>query len=179
MCPERPSGSVVGIHIRRGDYLDEGWALGPAYYRQALETIASQVVEPVLRVFGADAPFVDAFARQLEADGYHVDHDRGPSRHPDPTIDDLIRLAECDHLVMSNSSYAWWGAALGDHVHQGSPRLVVLPAMWINWEDAESLRRPDWVTVATTDDRPDAGSSPYRTATTWADWWADRGDSAS
>ena len=177
---DQPSGSTVGIHIRRGDYLAEGWALGPAYYRHALDAMVAQVVEPVFRVIGADAAFVVGLTRQLEADGYQVDQDQGPAGHPDPTIADLIRLAECDHLVTSNSSFAWWGGALGDHVHRGRRRLVVLPAVWPNNEEAaETLRRPDWVAVVAADDRPGAASSPYRTATTWAEWWADRDDSGT
>ncbi len=80
---------------------------------------------------------------------------------------------------MSKSSYAWWGAALGDHVHRGRSRWVVLPAIWIDHDDAETLRRPNWATVDAADHQAGMDSSPYRTATTWAEWWADRDDPGS
>jgi hypothetical protein len=178
--PPADPGSVVGIHVRRGDYLAEGRALGPTYYRRALQTVAEQIDQPILRVFSADRSFADDLASHLQADGFTVDRDRGSARHADSTVDDLIRLAECDHLVTSNSSYAWWGAALGDHVHRGRRRLVVLPNVWIEGEDSAMLRRPDWVAVsACADPRGDqsgSGLAAYLTSTTFAEWWLDIDD---
>jgi len=169
---------IVGVHVRRGDYLRQGWALDPNYYRRALELVTGEVEGAVLRVVGDDDAFVDAFRSQLAADGYATEDDPGPPRHADAALSDLMRLAECDHLVLSNSSYAWWGAALGDHVHRGRTRLVTVPTRWIESESSEVLCRPDWRPVAGTAD-PHGGDEaeppPYSDLVEFADWWAATG----
>jgi hypothetical protein len=172
IAPTTATSGVVGLHVRRGDYLDEGWTLSPAYYRNALQAITDQIDRPVLRVFGDDDAFVHDFEAELERDGHVVDRDRGSARHADPSLDDLIRLAECDHLVISNSSYAWWGAALGDRLHRGRSRLVILPTEWLDGRDSAVLCRPDWQQVACSDDeQPASNRPPDRDSVAFSDWW--------
>jgi hypothetical protein len=47
--------------------------------------------------------------------------------------DELSHLAlyrQCDHCVIANSSFAWWGAWLGDHVQRSARRVVIAPEQY-------------------------------------------------
>ena len=46
-------------------------------------------------------------------------------------IPQLSMIADCDHSIMANSTFAWWGAWLGDqrHARKGTAdgRVVIVP----------------------------------------------------
>ena len=42
-------------------------------------------------------------------------------------ITQLSAMARCDHAIIANSSFAWWGAWLGDQLASGPHRTVVAP----------------------------------------------------
>lgn len=131
-------GPLVGVAFRRGDYNSLGWALPLAYYDAAMDLVAERVGPSTIVVFGDDTAFVELVAGRLARFGPVVD---AVARAPGP-LDQLALMARCDHLVIANSSFAWWGAWLGDR-RGACGRLVVAPI-----EYGAGDRLPDrWVTV--------------------------------
>ena len=54
----------------------------------------------------------------------------------------------CDHFVISNSTFAWWGAYLS----QNPSKVVVTPSTWFGPDitvDTKDIRCPSWLTVPT------------------------------
>jgi hypothetical protein len=45
-------------------------------------------------------------------------------------------MSECDHAILANSSFAWWGAWIGDQRGERE-RSVIAPAGW-------GPQRPGW-----------------------------------
>jgi len=169
---------IVGVHVRRADFIDAGWALGPAYYRRALDRLGD-LARPTLRLVGDDPAFLADLARRLQAAGHDVEPplDTGsataaaPAR--DPMISDLVRLAECDHLVLSNSTFAWWGAALGDPpAGTATERRVLLPATWTSGHATDVVLRPGWETVPAGTDPTARGFDVYEPARSFDEWWS-------
>lgn len=109
----------VAVHVRRGDYAGfNGGALLPeAWYRACLAQIPEVGARPVVfvsddmdHVRGAFADVPGArFVRASEAV-------------------DLQVLTRADALVLSPSSFSWWGAWLNPR----SPRVLV-PRRWLNF----------------------------------------------
>jgi hypothetical protein len=114
---------LVAVSFRRGDYVRLGWALPLGYYEQALEALVREVPDPRFVVFGDDPIFV-RFATEWIARF-------GPATNAfDLAGDELSHLAlykECDYCIIANSSFAWWGAWLGDQEHRSGHRLVIAP----------------------------------------------------
>lgn len=138
--PLRDQGrAVAGVMVRRGDYqlspqqFVQLWSTG--YYDNALAVVDQ--FDPVY-VVSSDDP---AWCRQRFV---------GERFRFADGIDDyaqLALLARCDHLIIANSSYAWWAAWLNE-----SPGLRIAPARW--WGDdcdfPESDRDPlpdGWLAV--------------------------------
>ena len=96
------------------------------YYDRAMQNLADTVGEPTFVLFGDDPAFVDLFAERAEHRGYSV-VSALPLGH-DP-ITQLRLQSECEHAILANSSFAWWGAWLGDRRH-GRGRKVIAPAGW-------------------------------------------------
>jgi hypothetical protein len=116
--PGRP---LVGLHVRRGDFLSWGNLLGFSvvldwdnYYRAAAQRFPSDVV---FLVFSDDLRWCEEYFSgrlprfQLMSGG--------------TDIQDLFTLARCDHVIVSNSSFSYWGAALNQ---RGG--MVVAPSRW-------------------------------------------------
>lgn len=135
----RPGRPLVSVHIRRGDYLD----IRPD---GQLTISADRVRHAMSRFDGADfLVFSDdpAWCREnLVGPGV------GLSPFED-AVDDLIAMSMCDHHIIANSSFSWWGAWLNPR----PSKQVCFPR---NWHDGkwpgvgphpaeQTVALPEWI----------------------------------
>ncbi len=119
----RPS---VAMHFRRGDYVSdprfarEIGAVDTDYYRRAETLVRERFPDATLFIFSDD---LDAVRAEYIPDGPHhfVEASGRWTAH-----EDLHLLSLCDHAIISNSTFAWWGAWL----HDRESKLVVAPEPW-------------------------------------------------
>jgi hypothetical protein len=111
---------VIGMHVRRGDYLSaqfrNSFAAHPvAYYRAALARFPADA-----RVLAfSDTPEDRDWCAQAFADlGARLEISRDRT-----DLDDFALLAACDHQITSVSSFSWWAAWLNPR----SAKQVVAP----------------------------------------------------
>jgi hypothetical protein len=122
------STNSVSIHVRRGDYVsnsatnDYFGTFGPEYYQKAMGIIAKKVLNPHLFVFSDDHKWVKKNII-LPYPTTYVDHNGA-----DKNYEDLRLMNACQHFVISNSSFSWWGAWLSKNKN----KLVVGPKKWFN-----------------------------------------------
>jgi hypothetical protein len=145
--PDTASGDgVVVMHFRRGDYTHFGYELPFSFHEEALALIAERCPISAIRVMSDDNDFEMLAAEHFERRGHAVVvGDRSRSDR-----DDFVALATAEHMVMSNSTYVWWAAVLGDHLRTRE-RVVVCPAPWMPMRAARTipadrldLSRPHW-----------------------------------
>lgn len=145
----------TSVHVRRGDNVTHPLGFHPLrsaeYYRNAL---ASLPTAGSLIVFSDDPDWCEEnFERDV---GRRVDlffHGSArPREYADrvayetaPVLDwvDVQLMAGCDRHVISNSTYAWWGAFLSTDRHP------VYPSNWYGWNirdwtDASLMFPPNW-----------------------------------
>ena len=114
------SSESVGVHVRRGDFLrntNRRTVCGPSYYASAVEAL--ELADPTCFVFSDDPTWC-----------------RTELRLPGRTVivsgrlqdwEELILLSECDHKIISASTFSWWGAWLGE----APGRKVIAPTPWV------------------------------------------------
>ena len=117
---------LVGVHVRRGDYLH--WpsrahpaVLGADWYRRAMASVSARIPGAVFVLMGDDPWYLrDVFGGDTR--GIVSDN---------PVAVDLGILSQCRHTIISPSSLAWWGAYLS-HRGQADPqeRLCLAPLYW-------------------------------------------------
>lgn len=121
----RSMGPVVGVHVRRGDYLKPKFAdtihlLRPSWYARGAEILRERH-GGLSFVVVSDEP---AWCRaNLRLPGpTHL----ASGEHPTDPLDDLAILAACRHHLVANSTFSWWGARLAA---EGGSQVV--PRHWM------------------------------------------------
>jgi len=118
---DRPEGTTpVGVQVRRGDYLKHSKlnVTTPDYFTNAMRWISERVEKPHFFVVSDDAAWCQSFF------GYRDDVTVMP---PQTSAEGIQTLASCHHAIISNSTFGWWGAWLGERRYKG---YVVTPEVW-------------------------------------------------
>lgn len=112
----------VSLHIRRGDYVnnDAHGVCSADYYRKAVRYVAERINYPHLFVFSDDLEWVrDNLVFPVETTFVSInDNTRG--------IFDMMLMQNCEHHIIANSSFSWWGAWL----NPSPQKIVVSPVKW-------------------------------------------------
>lgn len=117
---------IVGLHIRRSDYLQNMNGIGLLnfdYFKSICEELDSDLglENQEILVFTDDEVEV--------RDHFYIDKMR-IVKTPDqePPINVMLLLARCDVLVLSNSTFSWWSAYIGQS--QFKLKRVISPEPW-------------------------------------------------
>ena len=119
---------TVSCHIRRGDYLkDNAYNVCTAdYYTKAIETINSEAKPELYCIFSNDIQWCkDNIGTIIGNDKeiVFVDWNKGEN-----SFRDMQLMSLCNHNIIANSSFSWWGAWLNNH----TDKIVVAPKIWMN-----------------------------------------------
>lgn len=129
----------ISLHVRRGDYTlakEGNIALPLDYYRRAIELVRQRWENPSFFIFSDDI----AFAREnLPKDICTVFVE---GNDDDTSHEDLRLMSACQHHIIANSSFSWWGAWLNPM----PDKVVVAPRHWhLSAEsDYPDLLPPTW-----------------------------------
>lgn len=114
---------VVGVHFRRGDYLKvSSLNLTMDYYYEALKHFDPQ--KQVLLIFSNTNEDLRWIANNFKPEGFKIYY----TDHAYPDRIDMCLMSLCDHLIMANSSYSWWGAFL----NKKEDKKIICPYNYLN-----------------------------------------------
>lgn len=137
------SGSLVFVHIRRGDYLlwpsqEAPAVLDLAWYKRAIELMQQRIVNPVFVLMSDDHYYVRDFFNESEA-----------LIISDNSLDiDFAIMSLCCSGILSPSSFAWWGAFYA-RSQERQDGVFMAPKYWAghrskSWYPAKFYT--DWIT---------------------------------
>lgn len=145
---------ILSVHVRRGDNATEGpWKadyhpLRPIeYYEESIKDLTGKYENIV--VFSDDPDWCEQTFKILNRVHFYRGTPR-PKEHEAeyrtaPILDwmDLIAMTWCDHHIISNSTYSWWGAFLSDDP------APIYPSPWfgkaLDYIDASLMFPENWV----------------------------------
>lgn len=116
----------ISIHIRRGDYISNPktnsfhGVCSVDYYKESISIINESISNPHFFIFSDDLDwainnitFIDNVTFvELAADV--------------PDYEELFLMSRCQHNIIANSSFSWWGAWL----NQNENKIVIAPKQW-------------------------------------------------
>ncbi len=134
--------NAVSVHVRRGDYVTHQTAAeyhglcSLEYYKTALAHISRHVIQPHFFVFSDDT----AWTREnlpLPGQVTFVEHNGAAT-----AFQDLRLMSLCDHQIIANSSFSWWGAWLNTRPE----KIGVSPKQWfVDQRNIQSLTPDSWI----------------------------------
>lgn len=119
--------TTISVHVRRGDYVtgkSAGKTAGsctPEYYQRAVRHLLNACPGATCVIF-SDEPDFAADMLSFAKDRLVIDGD------PAKPADDLCLMASCDHHVLANSSFSWWGGWLNPQ----PGKCVIAPRRWFS-----------------------------------------------
>jgi hypothetical protein len=105
----------TAVHIRRGDYLNlkqEYVQLGMDYYSKAMQMTATKNYI----IFSDDMAWCKA---NFQGDNITFSEGKSP-------VEDLALMLSCEHTIIANSSFSWWGA----YLNKNPSKIVIAPQRW-------------------------------------------------
>lgn len=136
------SDGSVGIHIRRGDYLNHPVYKDICtyeYYAKAIALIQEKIENPVFYIFSNDILWCKNNIEKLISGCkvVYVDWNKGEDSYCDMQL-----LMACKTLIIANSSFSWWAAYLNSR----NP-WVIAPKKWKNKRETFSYQLEDWTKI--------------------------------
>jgi len=117
---------AISMHVRRGDMVknpevaEKHGSCNLEYYKNAMSFIEKEVQTPTYFIFSDDKDFVkEIFAHKPNVviiENIKQDYE------------ELILMSKCNHNIIANSSFSWWGAWLNDNETQ----IVIAPKKWFS-----------------------------------------------
>ncbi|WP_020606886.1 alpha-1,2-fucosyltransferase [Spirosoma spitsbergense] len=136
----------VSIHVRRSDYVNHpefsqtfGF-VGIDYYKRAIELARKELANPRFFVFSDDKEWSKTNL-PLGEDSVFV---QNTGLNGD--VADLVLMSHCQHHIIANSSFSWWGAWLNPN----AGKLVITPKNWYKNKPAwntKDLLPPTWLSI--------------------------------
>jgi hypothetical protein len=136
--------AAVALHIRRGDYISLAQNAGKfaqvplSYYQEAMQYIAARISHPEFYVFSDDIPWAKAHLPT----GYQL-HFVSHNQTPETSYIDMQLMAACQHQIIANSTFSWWGAWLNAHPQ----KMVLAPKLWFadNRINSADILPSEWI----------------------------------
>lgn len=120
--------TAISLHIRRGDYISNAHTnsvhgtCSLEYYESAVKYVEERVEHPHFFIFSDDLAWAKdnlsfiATKTFVELDDNTPDHE------------EMLLMSLCQHNIIANSSFSWWGAWLNQNID----KIVIAPKKWFS-----------------------------------------------
>jgi hypothetical protein len=136
-------GESVSIHIRKNDYLlqkNSYFASCDAqYYYTAIDVIRKSKGQNLhFFIFSDDFNWINT---NLQLD--HIECTFVNPKKKNKPAEDLYLMSICNHNIIANSTYSWWGAYLNNH----KDKIIISPKFWFKDRGKSSINLGNWIEV--------------------------------
>jgi hypothetical protein len=128
---------IVSLHVRRGDYTlypNHHPVCSDDYYQSAIGKF--DLENSVFLVFSDD---IEWCKKKFEGENFIFSDTSNPYL-------DLAIMSLCDHHIIANSSFSWWGAWL----NRSEDKKVIAPSRWFGpslVNDTSDIYCKNWIKI--------------------------------
>lgn len=134
LAAEMQLNESVAIHVRKGeDYQQRIWYQNTCpveYYEKAVSYMQKHIENPKFYVFTDNKEWVKENFKSFE----YILVDGNPSAGYGCHFD-MQLMGFCRHMIISNSTYSWWGA----YLNQTQGKIVIIPSVWFNPDSCDKF----------------------------------------
>lgn len=136
--------TLISVHVRRTDYLTSNYHtnLSLEYYYEAMKCFDS-FESKVFVIFSDDPAWCRENFNGERFEGSPLGQRSSVIIEDNSDYVDLMLMSECDHYIIANSTFSWWGAYLNE-----KQKMVIRPSCWFQVEiDIQDLCPPEWESI--------------------------------
>lgn len=135
----------VSLHVRRSDYFNNKETLSIHgicsldYYEKAIALLEKKYDSLILFIFSDDIAWAKENIK-TKFPTVFVDHNTAERNYAD-----LYLISQCQHHIIANSSFSWWGAWLSDFPQ----KTVIAPRDWFQdrTRNTADLIPANWIRI--------------------------------
>lgn len=141
---------TVSIHFRIGDYLnfkksgDRHPVLTEEYYLNAIKHFDNSYSYIVFVEKDSIDEMNKRFPNLLKSINYKI---ANTITNIETDIDELQLMSKCEHNIIANSSFSWWGA----YLNQNENKKVIYSSVWFTGNlsniDTKDLFKDNWIKI--------------------------------
>jgi len=133
----------ISLHIRRGDYISNEHTNNVHgvctldYYKHAVLKSKATVKNPYYFIFSDDLEWAKNNFNFIKNKTFiKLEKDV-------PDAEEMYLMSQCNHNIIANSSFSWWGAWLNNNPN----KIVIAPKKWFNDEsiNTKDLIPDEWI----------------------------------
>ena len=132
------SKNSVSIHVRRGDYLEVNGigVLSEDYFNKSVNKLCSSYNNLTFYVFSDDILWCKKYLNFIPNINF--------IENTENEVDDLFLMSLCNHNIIANSTFSWWGAWL----NRFSDKCVIAPTGWrLDIKGSDKIVPADWILI--------------------------------
>ena len=133
------SSELAMVHVRRGDFVDNGWDLDINYYEKSLNGLDKKIK---FDIFTDDPKWVKSKKIFKNAENIYSKNNQLDNEKID-TILTFSEMLKYKHFIVGNSSFAFWAAYLKSDINS----YVTVPDPWFKNHNHPVLRKTNWHTI--------------------------------
>ena len=133
------SSELAMVHVRRGDFIDNGWDLDINYYEKSLNGLDKKIK---FDIFTDDPKWVKSKKIFKNAENIYSKNNQLDNEKID-TILTFSEMLKYKHFIVGNSSFAFWAAYLKSDINS----YVTVPDPWFKNHNHPVLRKTNWHTI--------------------------------
>lgn len=126
---------TIAVHIRRRDYSHMGLCT-EEYYIGAISALRNKHPEAQVLIFSDEPNYSEHFLRPFIRDNYQV-------VVTGDDVLDLYIMTLCEHIIMSNSTFSWWGAFFNEI----NKKTIICPFDWVMVDKKFKICPERWLQI--------------------------------
>lgn len=136
--------NAVALHVRRGDYITDPLTnryhgvCDLDYYNKCIKILSKRIDNPHFFVFSDNSEWTKKNLR------IKFPHDNVLHNGPEKGYEDIRLMSKCQHFIIANSSFSWWGAWLSHNLN----KIVLAPKRWLRTDiETKDLIPNKWMRI--------------------------------
>jgi hypothetical protein len=144
------NGDISSMHFRIGDYKwkqDCHPVMPCKYYELAIEELIKYKNIKKIIYFFEKRDIDDVNNIIIKLKELYKNIEFIPIDHEIPDWEQLLLMSNCNHNIIANSSFSWWGGYFNDY----KEKIVLYPCEWFGWKlqrnSVRDLFPNDWIKI--------------------------------
>ena len=133
----------VCVMFRKGDFVNHPIldVVGIDFYAEALKELSKKLNSPKLFIFSDDIPWCQ---ENFKPKGFQYEFVDQSLTGPNAEYY-LQMIVACNHFIIPNSTFGWWGAWLSDN----KEKVIITPKIWFKGQTADinPIIPEGWITI--------------------------------